>query len=94
MDMQTQYGVAARPYLREILASSKQIWVRVASAKGLVQMNDQAGWKFFLEVVKESPFYKAEMVRWLKDMFPTMRDSDDVTILGVLESKVANATPE
>jgi hypothetical protein len=65
MDMQTQYGVSARPYLRDILASSKQTWVRVAAAKGLVQMDDRAGWEFFLETVKERPFYKAEMVRWL-----------------------------
>ena len=81
MDMQTQYGVATRPYLREILSSSKQTFVRAAAAKGLVQMNDRAGWEFFLEVAKERPFYRDEMVRWLGDMFPAIRDTDDGAIV-------------
>jgi hypothetical protein len=94
MDMQTQYGTVTRPYLRDILASSKQTWVRTAAAKGLVQMNDRAGWEFFVEVVRQRPLYREEMVRWLGDMFPAVRDADDAAIVNFLESKVATATAE
>jgi hypothetical protein len=94
MDMQTQYGTVTRPYLRDILASSKQTWVRTAAAKGLVQRNDRAGWEFFVEVVRQRPLYREEMVRWLGDMFPAVRDADDAAIVNFLESKVATATAE
>ena len=92
MHMQTQYGTMARPYLRDILASSKQTWVRTSAAQGLVQMNDRAGWEFFIEVIRQRPFYRDEMVRWLGDLFPEIRGKDDSTIVPFLESKMTTAT--
>ena len=94
MHMQSQYGTVARPYLRDILASSKQTWVRTAAAQGLVQMNDRAGWEFFVDVVRQRPFYRDEMVRWLGDVFPVVRDADDAAIITFLESKLATATTQ
>lgn len=91
MHMQTQYGTAARPYLRDILAFSKQTWVRTAAAQGLVQLNDRAGWEFFIGVVRQRPFYRDEMVRWLGDVFSVVRDADDAAIITFLESRLATA---
>jgi len=90
--MQTQYGVVARPYLRNILASSQQTWVRTAAAQGLVQMNDRAGWEFFIGVVEQRPFYRDEMVRWLEATFPPIRDSNDAATLAFLRSRLADST--
>jgi hypothetical protein len=94
MDMQTQYGTVALPYLRDILASSKQTWVQTAAAQGLVQMNDRAGWEFFIGVVRQRPFYRDEMVRWLGQVFPMTRDADDAAIITFLTSRLANATAQ
>jgi hypothetical protein len=94
MDMQTQYGTIVQPYLRDILASSKQTWVRTAAAQGLVRMNDRAGWEFFIVVIRQRPFYRDEMVRWLGEPFPVIRDAGDAAIITFLTSRLANATAQ
>jgi hypothetical protein len=94
-DLQPRYGSDARPYLRQLLASSNQIWVRTAAAQGLVQINDRAGWEFFVGVISDRPFYRAamvqSMVQWLNDIFPALRGSDDATILSYLNSRLAGS---
>lgn len=90
--MKTEYGTVSRPYLRDVLASSKQTWVRTAAAQGLVEMNDRAGWGFFLDVIKQRPFYRDEMVRWLADRFPETRNSDDALLATFLQSKMSTAS--
>ncbi|MGC1499365.1 MAG: hypothetical protein WA800_05160 [Terriglobales bacterium] len=94
MHMQTQYGTVALPYLRDILASSKQTWVRTSAAQGLVQMNDRAGWEFFIDMVRQRPFYRDEMVRWLGEVFPVIRNADDVAISTFLTSRLSNTTAQ
>jgi hypothetical protein len=86
--MWTEYGSAARPFLRDVLLTSKQTWVRTAAAQGLAEMNDRAGWEFFIDVVKKHPFYRDEMVRWLQDRFSMPAGSDD-TLIAFLESRAA-----
>ena len=54
-------------------------------------MNDRAGWEFFVYVVRQRPFYRNEMARWLGDAFPVIRDVDDAAITTFLESKLATA---
>jgi hypothetical protein len=93
-DMQTNYGALARPYLRDILASSKEPFVRTTAAQGLAEMNDRAGWEFFLDVIRQRPFYRDEMVRWLGDRFPTIRSADDAALIAFLQSKMATATTQ
>jgi hypothetical protein len=93
-ELGTEYGTVARPYLRDILASSKQTWVRTEAAKALVLMDDRAGWEFFAGVLKQRPFYRDEMARWLRDSFPAIRDADDVGILHFVESRATRATAE
>jgi hypothetical protein len=90
--MQTNYGNLARPYLRDILASSKQPFVRATAAQGLVEMNDRAGWEFFLDVIGQPPFYRDEMARWLGQKFPAIRIADNAALIAFLQSKMATAT--
>jgi hypothetical protein len=94
MELQTEYGAVARPYLRDILASSKQVWVRTAAAKALVLMDDRAGWQFFVGVLKQRPSYRGEMVQWLRDAFPAIRNADDAEMRNFLESKATSARAE
>jgi len=93
-NMLTNYRTLARPCLRDILASSKQPFVRATAAQGLAEMNDRAGWEFFLDVVRQRPFYRDEMVRWLGDRFPTIRSADDAALIAFLQSKIATATSQ
>jgi hypothetical protein len=67
--------------------------VRTAAAKGLVQLNDRAGWEFFVGVLNDRPFYRGEMVQWLGDVFPALRGANDSTILAYLDSRLATSTP-
>jgi hypothetical protein len=52
---------------------------------------DRTGWEFFVDVFRQRPFYRDEMVRWLGDAFPVIRDADDAAITTFLESKLATA---
>lgn len=79
------YGDSARPYFREILSKSKQVWVRVAAAKELALMGDAAGYQFFIETLEEHPFYRDEMVRWLQQRFPMMPTADEAGMFRFLE---------
>lgn len=88
-DLERQFGNAARPYLRELLATSKQTWVKTAAAKGLVSMNDRAGWAFFVNVVNGNEFYRRELIQWLRDSFPELRGADEAVILNFLEARLA-----
>jgi hypothetical protein len=76
-DLRYGYGAAARPYLREILDNSKQVWIRVAAAKELTLMGDSAGYQFFIQTLREHPFYYREMFEWLQTVFPAMRGSSE-----------------
>jgi hypothetical protein len=90
--LQAYYGRAARPYLRDLLNSSKQTWIRAEAAKSLVEMNDRSGWRFFIEVINQRPSYKDQMVRWLGDHFSTVRNKDDAELLSFLEAKLSTAS--
>jgi hypothetical protein len=88
-DLGRQYGNATRPYLRELLATSKQTWVKTAAAKGLVLMNDRAGWAFFVNVVNGNEFYRHEMIQWLRATFLELRSADEAVVLNFLEARLA-----
>jgi len=92
--MQTQYGRVAQPFLRDILASSRQTWVQTAAAQALVQLNDRIGWEFFIDVVRHRPFYRDEMVRWLGEVFPAVSNANDAAIITFLASRRAKATAQ
>lgn len=68
------------------------VWIAVTCA--LVLMDDRAGWEFFAEVLKQRPFYREEMVQWLKVAFPAIRNANEVGILDFVQSKVKNATAQ
>jgi hypothetical protein len=63
------------------------VWVRVAAAKELTLINDSAGYDFFLNTLREHPFYHDEMVRWLRDAFPAIGSADEPTIAKFLQSQ-------
>lgn len=85
-DFRYGYGAAVRPYLREIFDNSKQVWVRVAAAKELTLMGDSAGYQFFIDTLREHPFYRNEMFEWLQTAFPAMRGGKEDAMLQFLES--------
>jgi hypothetical protein len=84
------YGQVALPYLHHLLQNSRQTWVRTSAAKGLVSMNDPAGFQFFIAMLKDKPFYANEFIGWLKDTFPPLKTADDSQMMAFLEEKISH----
>lgn len=48
---------------------------------------ERGGWQFFLDVVRQRPFYHDEMMRWLGNRFPSIRGANDDAVKAFLQSK-------
>jgi hypothetical protein len=83
------YGAAAQPYMRTILSNSRQTWVRTSAAQQLALLNDVAGWQFFRKIIDERPRYRDQMIRWLKDNFPEIKNADEAAIAAFLDRKIS-----
>jgi hypothetical protein len=94
MDLRSAYGDAIKPYFRDLLKKSQQLWVRVAAAKDLALLGEPAGYQFFINVLEQTPkpFYHDEMVRWLKSAFPPIATADDAEILKFLRSRTQSSS--
>jgi hypothetical protein len=84
------YGDDALPYLERAVATSPYVWVRAQSAQQLALRNRPIGFQFLLDAIEADQFYKAEMVRWVKDYFPSgaPRDASDQQVAAFLRSKI------
>jgi hypothetical protein len=72
------------------MQNSRQTWVLTSTAKELVSMDDPAGFKFFIAMLKDKPFYTKELSGWLKEMFPVLNTADDSRMIAFLEEKISN----
>jgi hypothetical protein len=65
------YGDKAFPLLERAVAISPYMWVRTQSAKELALHNRPIGFQFLLDAIEANQPYKVEMIRWIKDNFPS-----------------------
>jgi hypothetical protein len=65
------YGDKAFPFLERAVAISPYVWVRTQSAKELALHNRPIGFQFLLDAIEANQPYKVEMIRWIKDNFPS-----------------------
>jgi hypothetical protein len=83
------YGDDALPYLERAVAASPYVWVRTQAAQQLALRNRPIGFQFLLDAIDANQFYKAEMVRWVKDSFPreVPKDASEQQVATFLRSK-------
>jgi hypothetical protein len=85
-----RYGRKAILHLHRLLQNSRQTWVLTSTAKELVSMNDPAGFRFFIAMLKDKPFYTNELSSWLKQTFPVLKTADDSRMVAFLEEKISH----
>ncbi len=84
------YGDVALPYLEEMLQRSPFVFVRTASARELVNAGRPSGFAFIVDAIEQDRPYRGEMIRFLRDRFPEIRQADDAAALRLARTK-ANA---
>ena len=86
------YGEAAIPVLESALAKSGYDFVRTNCAKELVVAGRKSGFAFIAQAIEGDFFYRVEMVRFVKERFPELRDADDQKVLAFLKSRIQLAS--
>jgi hypothetical protein len=90
--MGREYGAASRLFMKQILNEAREGFARTAAAQQLVLINDAAGFQYFRTMLDEHPFYYDEMVQWLKDRFPEIRNADRQRMAEYLERKIRESS--
>ena len=85
------YGDNAIPWLEKAVTDSPYVWVRAQAAEELARRNDPVAFPFFLDAIEANRFYRAEMIRFLKDTFPSelSPNVDDAEIVRFLKKRSA-----
>lgn len=86
------YGDRAVPWLRKAIDDSPYVWVRTQSAEELARRNDPAAFRFLLDAIESDRFYSAEMIRFLKEAFPSdlSTKADDAAVAAFLRQRLAS----
>ena len=84
------YGEDSIPWLEKAVTKSPYVWVRAQAAEELARRNDPVGLRFLLDAIEGQRFYEEEMIRFLKDAFPSdlKRDADDAEALRFLKERL------
>lgn len=88
--LRNSYGDAALLYIEEMLQRSPFVFVRTASARELVYSGRPSGFAFIVDAIEQNRAYRGEMVQFLRERFPEIRQGDDAAALRLAQSK-ANA---
>jgi hypothetical protein len=85
------YGENAVPWLEKAVTDSPYVWVRAQAAEELARRNDPVAFPFFLDAIQADRFYRAEMIRFLKETFPSelSQNVDDAEIVSFLKKRSA-----
>ncbi|HEX8710364.1 MAG TPA: hypothetical protein VF730_00735, partial [Terracidiphilus sp.] len=85
------YGDRAVPWLEKAVTDSPYLWVCVQSAVELARRNDSVAFRFILDAIESHRFYSAELIRDLKESFPTEldRNADDAAVIAFLKQRLA-----
>jgi hypothetical protein len=84
------FGSDAIPWLEKAVTDSPYVWVRTQSAEELARRNNPAAFRFLLDSVENHRFYGPEMIRFLKDTFPSdlPKDADDAQVSQFLRGRL------
>lgn len=84
------YGENAVPWLEKAVTGSPYVWVRAQAAEELARRNDPVAFAFFLDAIEGQRFYRAEMIRFLKDTFPSdlNQNADEPEVVRFLKERL------
>jgi len=85
--LRNAYGKAALPALEDAVKNSGYVWVRTSCARELIIENRPSGFAFVADAIEKDRFYKGEMIGFLRERFPELRDADDAAILAFLKRR-------
>lgn len=83
------YGDAALPYLESMLERSEYTWVRTNSARELMAAGRPSGFAFVVDAMEKGRPYSREMVNFVREQFPEIRQADDATVLRFVKARAA-----
>lgn len=85
------YGDAALPWLKKAARETTQPAVRKECAKELAIASQPAGFHFLLQSMDETPSFRPEVLQFMRDRFPDLRDADDGRVLDFVRERAAAA---
>jgi hypothetical protein len=83
------YGDASIPYLETMLQRSEFTWVRTNSARELIQADRPEGFAFVADAIANNRPYRQEMIQFVRDQFPELRQAADPAVLKFLQARAA-----
>jgi hypothetical protein len=87
--LRNAYGDAAIPYLETMLQRSEFTWVRTNCARELIQAGRPEGFAFIADAITNNRRYRQEMIQFVRDQFPELRQADDPAILKFVQARAA-----
>jgi hypothetical protein len=75
------YGEASVPYLEAALERSGSASVRTNCARELIVAGKASGFRFVAQAMEEGSAYKGELVQFVRDRFPELRDAPEPAVL-------------
>jgi hypothetical protein len=85
--LHSNFGEAALPYLEAAVTKSPYTYVRTNSAEELVTAGWPAGFRLIEDAIDRNRPYRPEMIQFLRDRFPKLKDAGDARILAFLNQK-------
>ena len=85
--MHRAYGDASLPFLEKLLSGSTSIWVRTESARELVLAGRPSGFLFMTDAIEHERQYRPQMIQFLRDQFPELRQADEARVLSFVKAK-------
>jgi hypothetical protein len=85
--LRNAYGRAALPALEDAVKNSGYVWVRTSCARELIIENRPSGFAFVADAIEKDRFYKREMIEFIRERFPELRDADDAAVLAFLKRR-------
>jgi hypothetical protein len=84
------YGDSAVSFLEKAAADSPYAFVRFEAAKELITTGSPVAFQFFLDTVRQNPFYKVLAISWLVEQFPKelSSSSDDAAVIAFLKARL------
>jgi hypothetical protein len=80
-------GDASLPFFEKMLSGSTSIGVRTQSARELVLAGRPSGFAFMADAIEHGRRYRAEMIQFLRDQFPELRQADEARILSIVQAR-------
>jgi len=81
------FGDAAIPYLDSMLERSEFTWVRTNSARELMLASRSEGFAFVADAISNGRAYRQEMIQFVRDQFPELRQADDAALLKFVQAR-------